>query len=65
MGMDILYMQECTNREIIHIYYIYFLSVTVMCPIEPHQHHTLLCPPLGRTAKTEEDIVNTHMWCEV
>ena len=65
MGMDILYMQECTNREIIHIYYIYFLSVTVMCPIEPHSHHTLLASFGEDTAKTEEDIVNIHMWCEV
>ena len=42
----------CRNAQIgkLYIYiYIYFLSVTVMCPIEPHPHHTLLCPPLGRT----------------
>ena len=66
MGTDILYMQECTNREIIHIYiYIFPLchcNVSYRAPPTSH-------PPVSSfgedTAKTEEDIVNTHMWCEV
>ena len=33
--------------------------------LEPHPHHTLLASFGENTAETEEDIVNTHMWCEV
>ena len=33
--------------------------------LEPHPHHTLLASFGEDTAETEEDIVNTHMWCEV
>ena len=33
--------------------------------LEPHPHHTLLVSFGEDTAETEEDIVNTHMWCEV
>ena len=33
--------------------------------LEPHPHHTLLASFREDTAETEEDIDNTHMWCEV
>ena len=33
--------------------------------LEPHPHHTLLASFGEETAETEENIVNTHMWCEV
>ena len=33
--------------------------------LEPHPHHTLLASFAEDTAETEEDIDNTHMWCEV
>ena len=32
--------------------------------LEPHPHHTLLASFGEDTAETEENIVNTHMWCE-
>ena len=33
--------------------------------LEPRPHHTLLDSFEEYTAETEEDIDNTHMWCEV
>ena len=36
-----------------------------MIVLEAHPHHTLLASFGKDTAETEEDINNTHMWCEV
>ena len=36
-----------------------------MIVLEPRPHHTLLASFGEDTAETEEDIDNTHMWCEV
>ena len=33
--------------------------------LEPHPHHTFLASFGEETAETEEEMDNTHMWCEV
>ena len=73
-----LYMQTCRNaqRGIIFLCCPSLFNVSLLPPslqvhnkdatvLEPHPHHTLLAFFGEDTAETEEEIDNTHMWCEV
>ena len=51
-GLSVGDVCRCTKRMWLYV-------------LEPRPHHTLLDSFEEYTAETEEDIDNTHMWCEV
>ena len=59
--VPVIYVQGMYNS----VLYICMVRSKDVIVLEPHPHHTLLASFGEDTAETEEDMDNTHMWCEV